>query len=614
MMRPMSHIDLMPNLRTAIRDLRVCWWPMAAFDLVFKVVTAAVLTPAVGWLVTRAVSPSGRIALGNDQILGFLASPSGVVWVLLGGGTAAAILYAQAAGFMMMVGDHWSGRRPSAVSTLARVAGDLPRLTALGVRQVGIHLLATAPFLVGLAVGYRVLLSDYEINYLVHETPPVWWLAVGIGGALLVTALAVNLGLYIKWVVALPVVVFEGAGAVQALRSSRDLVRGRTLRFALVIGSTAAIAAGLPVVATAAVHLGGRAVFVAFPESPRLVVSLVVLLLVVDVLVFAVATFVGVALDSLVRARLWRGLSDLRVSATPPQAEADIIGEKRLKTVVSAAVAVFVIIGTAGGIVTAGRIEVEDRVEITAHRGSSAAAPENTLSAIRQAIEDGAQWAEIDVRETADGEVVVYHDEDFMRFGGDGRKIWDLTLDEVAGFDVGGWFALEFAGERVPTLRETIAVSRGRIGLNIELKFRTSERSLAAAVVDILRDEGFGDQAIVTSLSLDGLAHVRDLDPSIRIGAILFQTLGRPSRIDGDVLAVHTRLATRDLIVSAQRAGKQVHVWTVNDEAGMNRFIDLGVDNILTDHPVKLAQLLVERAELSDEERLLLKLRTILGW
>ena len=78
---------------------------------------------------------------------------------------------------------------------------------------------------------------------------------------------------------------------------------------------------------------------------------------------------------------------------------------------------------------------------ITAHRGSSMAAPENTLAAIARAIEDGADYAEIDVQETADGTVVVIHDTDLKRITGLAEKIWDVTYDEVRELDFGSWFS-----------------------------------------------------------------------------------------------------------------------------------------------------------------------------
>ena len=103
---------------------------------------------------------------------------------------------------------------------------------------------------------------------------------------------------------------------------------------------------------------------------------------------------------------------------------------------------------------------IVESVKVTAHRGSSARAPENTLSAVRQAITDGADFAEIDVQTTADGELVVLHDGDLMRMAGDSRRLRDLTLSQAKELDVGKKFNAEFLGERIPTLAEVIRLSR----------------------------------------------------------------------------------------------------------------------------------------------------------
>src|SRR5262249_28283883 len=93
-------------------------------------------------------------------------------------------------------------------------------------------------------------------------------------------------------------------------------------------------------------------------------------------------------------------------------------------------------------------------VQVTAHRGHSRAAPENTLAAVRRAIESGADYAEVDVQLTADGVAVLLHDRDLKRVAGDPRRIDEVTFGEVRTLDVGGWFDPSFAGERVPALTE----------------------------------------------------------------------------------------------------------------------------------------------------------------
>ena len=93
------------------------------------------------------------------------------------------------------------------------------------------------------------------------------------------------------------------------------------------------------------------------------------------------------------------------------------------------------------------------------------------MAAIEQGIEDGADWSEIDVQETSDGEVVVFHDSDFMRLAQVNRKIWEVTAAELEDIDLGSWFDAAYADERAPTLREVPASAKGRAKVVIELKY-----------------------------------------------------------------------------------------------------------------------------------------------
>ena len=125
----------------------------------------------------------------------------------------------------------------------------------------------------------------------------------------------------------------------------------------------------------------------------------------------------------------------------------------RLRVAIAAALLGFV--GYLGFSVP-GRLVADVPIVVVAHRGCERLAPENTLSAFRKAIEIGADFAELDVQETVNGVVVVYHDRDLMRLAGDPRRITDLTFAEARKIDLGRRFSPEFAGERIPTLAEVI--------------------------------------------------------------------------------------------------------------------------------------------------------------
>ena len=121
------------------------------------------------------------------------------------------------------------------------------------------------------------------------------------------------------------------------------------------------------------------------------------------------------------------------------------------------------------------RLDVREDVAVTAHRGASLQAPENSMAAFRAAHEAGADYVELDVQRTRDGAIVVFHDGDLLRMGGDPRKVSDLTLAEIQAIDIGTRRGPAYAGERVPTLAEVIDYARGRFRINVELKYNVPD-------------------------------------------------------------------------------------------------------------------------------------------
>lgn len=146
------------------------------------------------------------------------------------------------------------------------------------------------------------------------------------------------------------------------------------------------------------------------------------------------------------------------------------------------------------GFITLNSYRMTDHTRVMAHRGASKSAPENSLAAIGQAIEDGADWVEIDVQETLDGHVVVMHDSDFMKIAGNLLKIWDATLDDLRSIGIGSWFDPRFADESVSKLSDLLELCRGRVGVIIELKYYGHDQQLEQRVFDIVEQAKMVDQ------------------------------------------------------------------------------------------------------------------------
>lgn len=234
-----------------------------------------------------------------------------------------------------------------------------------------------------------------------------------------------------------------------------------------------------------------------------------------------------------------------------------------------------------------------DRVIITAHRGASHLAPENTLVAFERAYESGADFAELDVHQTRDGEIILMHDSTLDRTTDGTGEVWDYTLDELKKLDAGSWFGKPFSGERVPTLREVMRLVKGKLKLNIEIKISREEPGIAGNVVDIIRSEGFERECIVTSFDTETVREIKRIAPDIRAGLIF----GRDYPEDvfegnWEILSCNQSVINQGFISRARESGKEIHVWTVNDEDRMQSLIALGVDSIITNRPGLLSEVL----------------------
>ncbi len=163
----------------------------------------------------------------------------------------------------------------------------------------------------------------------------------------------------------------------------------------------------------------------------------------------------------------------------------------------------------------------------------------------------------------------------------------------------------------MPRLEEVIELARGRIRLNVELKYNVPDPALAPAVVELLRREDFLDQAVITSLDYAALKQVEAIEPGLPTGHIVTASLGDVARTEADFVSLNSAKATAALLRRAHAAGKDVHVWTVNDPEVMVRMIERGVDNVITDDPALLRRVMRERSALSEAEILGLRLRVL---
>lgn len=271
------------------------------------------------------------------------------------------------------------------------------------------------------------------------------------------------------------------------------------------------------------------------------------------------------------------------------------------------------------------------RVIIIGHRGDSAHAPENTLASFRKAAEGGADFFELDCQLTKDNQVVISHDGDLERTAGVKKAIADLTLAEIQAFEVGGWFAPEFKGEKMPTFVQALETATDHCGVYVEIKAQRGDGAasrtlvqhaqgqekltddLRAELVKLASDAKTASVALTRACIAEIRAHKMEKRvviqsfsplicfvalqeaPEIRTELLISDDKDDPAHFQrfadfGMLIGVQGFNASKDSLTPERLAAfhaakKTVAVWTVNEKEEWRRFAAMGVDAVITNFP-----------------------------
>ena len=605
------------TLHDSMRDFRSCWKQLVLTDVAYKIVAFVVLTPLLASLFRVLLAAAGETVLADQDILFFFLGPVGWICFIAVGALWLGIVALEQSALMGILCASQQQQRIGVLDALHFAKDSAWPVLRVTTRLVAFTLLIVAPFLVVAGLVYSFLLTEYDINFYLKEKPPVFLVAVGIGGILIVTLVPVLLRMFTGWFYALPLVLFEQTSPSSALRVSRERAHGHRRTLLLWIVGWAVASIILSALTTTIVVALGRSLV------PHVTGSLALLAIAIGVTLILwsglglVVNLLSTTTFAVIQFKLYRQIGSQGTVDLPRrnfvEGSQKSAGIQLTPTRLFGAGVVGVLLAVAIGVVVIRSVRMEDDTQITAHRGSSAAAPENTMAAVKRAIEDGADWVEIDVQETANGEVVLFHDSDFMKLAGVNLKIWDATMAELKDIDVGSWFGEEFQDERVPTLGEVLAECKGKVGVNIELKYYGHDKQLEQRVAEIVEAHAMEPNVVLMSLKLNAVKKMKSLRPTWKVGLLMSVSAGDLRSIDADFLAVNARFATHSLIQTAHASGKEVHVWTVNDAPTMSTMVGRGVDNLITDKPALAKSVLEQRAQMSAPERLLLEVAGMLG-
>ena len=565
--------------------------------LAVRVLAVAVIVPLTGVLVALAVALSGQSALTDQDIAHFIFTPIGFVAFLA---LVIVIMLGSVIGLAAMTVDFQDTRATGvvALSRAIRLIGlRLPKLANYALRLVLRVLLIVLPFAGAALLVADRLIGQFDINYYLYTKPPELYAAGAIIGVLLTVMAFILLNRLTLWAVSLHLVLFSDCPPSQSFVRSAERMHGRRL------GLLRDLALWFAVRAAAAVLVGIvfgwllRHVTDDFGTGFRLKLAITLILA-------AFWSLCGFLISAIALGTLARVLNDYFGEASVVDV-ADIpasglLSRRRVWIGAAALLGIGVVVGAE----LISRVQIDNEVEVIAHRGAAGMKPENTMASIRQAVEDGADWVEIDVQETADGEIAVIHDSDFMKLAGVELKIWDATTEDLAGIDIGSWFDPAYAEERTPLLREVLETVRDRSRLLVELKYYGHDVDLEQRTIEIVEAAGMADHVATMSLKYPAVQKMKTLRPEWSSGVLAATAVGNLAQLDGDFVAVNAGMAGPKLVRAVQAQGKKLYVWTVNDPLEISAMMSMGVDGLITDEPALARSVIATRSELSTPERI----------
>jgi glycerophosphoryl diester phosphodiesterase len=228
------------------------------------------------------------------------------------------------------------------------------------------------------------------------------------------------------------------------------------------------------------------------------------------------------------------------------------------------------------------------RSVIIAHRGAAGLAPENTLAAIQKGLAHEAKYIEADIQRSADGVLLLIHDETVDRTTNGRGAVRELSWVEMSQLDAGSYFSPLFSGEPIPTLEQALLTLRDEAAtFVIEIKDPHFYPGICQEIVEVIGRYNAQNKVVVISFDHAELKVFQGLAPEIRLGVLFtwpweLSQIAPSQIVDVSWLAV---LLDPTFVRRMHRRGYEVWVWTVNSAVMMRLLGWLGVDGLTTDHP-----------------------------
>ncbi|PGD53187.1 glycerophosphodiester phosphodiesterase [Bacillus wiedmannii] len=565
----------------SFQTVRFAFWNVLTFQLAYKLLVAIVFVPLFGIIFNKLLYFGGYANATNDELLAFLKTPYGILAIVILSLLALFLIFTEFA--VLIIISYFAHKRQKVKlrPILYKTVTYLPTLFTYCLPGFILYAVVLLPLL---NIGYETaLIPQIQIpNFITGELFKTTMGQVGY-----YTFFAVVAYLNLRWIFVLPIVVLEQKPFRTAARKSATLVKESFLKvlfflvgFFISIGIVYGVFFGMYLLCLWGMYefTNPQGTFALLAESTMSVFLTSTLYL----FSFIVTPFYIMAITRLYlqKVPVEDVLLEEGLDYSKTKADKCFFQKHRWKFI-----GVYIV-----GIITAGMVVAFIVTFITntykepiimAHRGYISKGVENTKEAVQGAIDAKADYAEIDVLQTKDGELAVIHDLKLKRLANANVHVSDLTMDELRQLTL----SQDGLSGQISTLDEIIKLSKDKIKLNIEVKLHGGEKDFVNKVLKAIKDNEFEKQCVIQTLHYPLIKEFKRANPNIKVGYILYASRANLKNVKADFYVAEEYMLNKKLVKEARKLNKPIYVWTVNDMESLKGYYKLNVDGIITDYP-----------------------------
>ncbi|EOP05651.1 MULTISPECIES: glycerophosphodiester phosphodiesterase [Bacillus] len=585
-------------MRHSFQTVKFAFWNVLTFQLAYKLLAAIVFVPLFGIIFNKLLYFGGYANATNDELLAFLKTPYGILAIVILSLLALFLIFTEFA--VLIIISYFAHKRQKVKlrPILYKTVTYLPTLFTYCLPGFILYAVVLLPLL---NMGYETaLIPQIQIpNFITGELFKTTMGQVGY-----YTFFAVIAYLNLRWIFVLPIVVLEQKPFRTAARKSAKLVKESFFKvlfflvgFFISIGIVYVVFLGIYLLCLWGVYefTNPKGTFALLAESTMSVFLTSTLYL----FSFIVTPFYIMAITRLYlqKVPIEDVLLEEGLDYSKTKADKCFFQKHRWKFI-----GVYIV-----GIITAGMVvafivtfisnSYKEPI-IMAHRGYISKGVENTKEAVQGAIDAKADYAEIDVLQTKDGELAVIHDLKLKRLANANVHVSDLTMDELRQLTL----SQDGLSGQISTLDEIIKLSKDKIKLNIEVKLHGGEKDFVNKVLKTIKDNEFEKQCVIQTLHYPLIKEFKRANPNIKVGYILYASRAHLKNVKADFYVAEEYMLNKKLVKEARKLNKPIYVWTVNDMESLKGYYKLNVDGIITDYPEDARETIKMLKEQEEEE------------